>query len=84
MSLDPGRHEVTRSGRRIELTPKEFAVLEVLLEAPARCRARSSSSTGSGRERGPAPNTVRMTVMTLPQARRPEVVRTVKGAGYRV
>src|SRR5215216_7091223 len=34
VALDPGRHEVIRAGRPVELTPKEFAVLEVLLAAP--------------------------------------------------
>ena len=31
--LDAGRHEATRAGRPLELTPKEFAVLEALLAA---------------------------------------------------
>ena len=31
--LDPARREVARGGKAVELTPKEFAVLEALLEA---------------------------------------------------
>ncbi len=31
LQLDPVTHEVTRGGRRIELTPKEFALLEFFL-----------------------------------------------------
>ncbi len=35
LRLDPARREATRGGQRLELSPKEFAVLEVLLEAAA-------------------------------------------------
>jgi len=31
VALDPGRHEVIRAGRPVELTPREFEVLRVLL-----------------------------------------------------
>lgn len=31
LSLDPGTHEATRDGERIELTPREFALLEFLM-----------------------------------------------------
>jgi DNA-binding response OmpR family regulator len=31
LSLDPGTHEATRDGQRIELTPREFALLEFLM-----------------------------------------------------
>src|SRR5215210_613851 len=33
LRLDPSRHTVTRDERTVELAPKEFAVLEALLEA---------------------------------------------------
>jgi two-component system, OmpR family, response regulator VanR len=84
--LDPGRHEVTRDGRRIELTPKEFAVLEVLLEAPGQVSSAEDLLYRVWDENAdPLTNTVRMTVMTLRRKLgEPPVVRTVKGAGYRV
>ncbi len=34
IEMDLDRHEVTRGGRTIELSPKEFALLEVLLRHP--------------------------------------------------
>lgn len=34
LEMDLGRHEVHRDGRKIELSPKEFALLEVLLRHP--------------------------------------------------
>jgi DNA-binding response OmpR family regulator len=82
--LDPGRHEVTRSGRRIELTPKEFAVLEVLLEAPGQVSSAEQLLYRIWDENAdPLTNTVRMTVMTLRRKLgEPPFVRTVKGAGY--
>jgi two-component system, OmpR family, response regulator VanR len=84
--LDPGRHEVSRAGRPIELTPKEFAVLEVLLRAAGQVVSAEQLLYRVWDENAdPFSNTVRMTVMTL--RRRlgpPPFVHTVKGAGYRV
>ena len=34
LSMDVARHQVTRGGRRIELTPREFSLLELLLRSP--------------------------------------------------
>ncbi|MEV5650648.1 response regulator transcription factor [Nocardia sp. NPDC052254] len=34
LSLDPGRHRVHRAEQQIELTPREFAVLEYLMRHP--------------------------------------------------
>jgi len=34
LSLDPARHEVSRGGSMIELTPTEFALLEFLMRRP--------------------------------------------------
>ena len=34
LTLDPGRHRVTRGGTEISLTPREFAVLEYLVRNP--------------------------------------------------
>ncbi|MCZ6546029.1 MAG: response regulator transcription factor, partial [Chloroflexi bacterium] len=36
IELDPARRSVTRDGGAVDLTPKEFAVLQVLLEAEGR------------------------------------------------
>ena len=86
LRLDPARREVTRDGRPVALSPKEFAVLEVLLRAGG-----SAVSTEQLLEKAwdentdPFTNVVRVTVMTL--RRRlgpPAVVITVPGAGYRI
>jgi two-component system response regulator VanR len=84
--LDPGRHELTRFGRPVELTPKEFAVLEVLLSTPGEVVSAEQLLHRVWDENAdPFSNTVRMTVMTLRRKLgEPPFVHTVKGAGYRV
>jgi len=41
LELDPGTREVTRSGRRLELTPKEYAVLAYLMRHAGRVMSRT-------------------------------------------
>ena len=84
--LDPGRHQITRAGRRIDLTPKEFSVLEVLLATPGQVLSAEQLLYRVWDENAdPLSNTVRMTVMTLRRKLGPPpFVHTVKGAGYRV
>jgi two-component system, OmpR family, response regulator VanR len=86
LELDPGRREARRAGRPLDLTPKEFGVLEALMGAGG-----TVVSTESLLERvwdehaDPFTNTVRMTVMTLRRKLGdPPVIETVMGAGYRL
>jgi DNA-binding response OmpR family regulator len=86
VELDPARRTVTRAGRPVELTRKEFGVLEVLLAA--------SGSVVSSEEllervwdenADPFTTTVRVTVMTLrKKLGEPGIIDTVVGSGYRV
>ena len=41
LSLDPGRHTVTRSGSTVELSPKEFALLELFMRRPGEVLSRT-------------------------------------------
>ena len=41
LALDPATREVTRAGRRIELTPREYALLEFLLRNAGRVLSRA-------------------------------------------
>jgi two-component system, OmpR family, response regulator len=41
LELDPSTHRVTRAGMDIELTPKEFALLEYLMRHPGEALSRS-------------------------------------------
>ena len=86
LELDPARRTVTRSGAPVDLTRKEFGVLEVLLAA--------SGSVVSSEEllervwdehADPFTTTVRVTVMTLrKKLGEPGIIDTVVGSGYRV
>jgi DNA-binding response OmpR family regulator len=84
--VDPARRLTTRAGVPIELTRKEFGVLEVLLKARGAVVA-----TEELLERvwdantDPFTTTVRVTVMTLrKKLGDPPLIETVVGTGYRV
>jgi DNA-binding response OmpR family regulator len=86
VELDPAKRTVRRAGGPIELTRKEFGVLEVLLSA-----AGSVVSSEELLERvwdenaDPFTTTVRVTVMTLrKKLGEPGIIETVVGSGYRV
>ena len=84
--LDPARRIATRGGRELDLTTKEFAVLEALLQAQGAVVTPESLLEGVWDEQlDPLSNTVRMTVMTLRRKLGdPPLVETVRGSGYRV
>ena len=86
VALDPAGRTATRAGRPLDLTPKEFAVLEVLLAAQGAVVAPEELVEKAWDEQlDPLSNTVRMTVMTLRRKLGdPPLVATVRGSGYRV
>jgi len=86
VALDPAGRTATRAGRPLDLTPKEFAVLEVLLAAQGAVVAPEELVDKAWDEQlDPLSNTVRMTVMTLRRKLGdPPLVATVRGSGYRV
>jgi two-component system response regulator VanR len=86
VELDPARRTVTRAGRPIELTPKEFGVLEALLAANGAVVSNDELVERVWDENAdPFTNSVRMTVLRLRRKLGgPPLVETVKGAGYRV
>jgi DNA-binding response OmpR family regulator len=84
--LDRARQFASRDGRPLDLTPKEFAVLEVLLRS-----AGQAVSTEELLERAwdahadPFTNAVRVAVMTLRRKLgEPPVIATVPRVGYRL
>lgn len=84
--LDPRSHEVTRGGAPIELTAKEFAILEYLLRHRGRVISRTELSEHAWDENFDAmSNVVDVTVYRLREKidrRGPPLVQTVRGAGY--
>jgi DNA-binding response OmpR family regulator len=86
IELDPARRVVVRSGSGIELTRKEFAVLEVLMAAEgATVSAEELLERVWDDQTDPFTNVVRMSIMTLRRKLgQPQVVDTVIGVGYRM
>jgi DNA-binding response OmpR family regulator len=86
LELDPARHTVTCAGEPVELTPKEFAVLEALMAAGGAVVSNDELVARVWDENAdPFTNSVRMTVLRLRRKLgSPSAIETVKGAGYRV
>jgi two-component system response regulator VanR len=86
LELDPARRVASRGGERLDLTPKEFAVLQTLMEAQGAVVTPEDLLERAWDENlDPLSNTVRMTVMTLRRKLGdPPVIQTVRGVGYRV
>ena len=81
----PARRTVSRAGRSLDLTRKEFGVLEVLLAARGAVVSSEELLERVWDENAdPFTTTVRVTVMTLrKKLGDPPLIETVVGAGYR-
>ncbi|MEJ3658107.1 response regulator transcription factor [Actinomycetes bacterium KLBMP 9759] len=86
LRLDPSTRVATRNGRRLDLTPKEFAVLELLLSARGRVVSAEELLERVWDEAAdPFTTTVKVTISRLRRRLgEPPVVETVPQAGYRV
>ncbi|HEX9993291.1 MAG TPA: response regulator transcription factor [Acidimicrobiales bacterium] len=86
LALDPARRHVTRAGRRLDLTNKEFGVLEALMAARgAVISVEALLERVWDEHTDPFTNTVRVTVMNLRRKLGdPPVIETIVGAGYQL
>lgn len=86
LRLDPANRAATRAGRRLWLTPKEFAVLEQLLAAEGGLvSAEKLLERAWDEATDPFTNTVKVTVSRLRRKLgEPPVIETVAQAGYRI
>ena len=86
LRLDPFRREVHRDGRYVALTRKQFAVLEVLVDAEGGVvSAEELLGRAWDQNADPFTNAVRITVSALrKRLGEPWVIATVAGAGYRI
>ena len=86
LRVDPARREATRAGRTLELSPKEFAVLQLLLEAQGTVVSAEELLERAWDEMAdPFTNTVKMTISRLrAKLGDPPVIKTVPQAGYRI
>ncbi|MEV4419858.1 response regulator transcription factor [Patulibacter sp. NPDC049589] len=86
VELDPARHVASRAGQDLELSPKEFGVLQELLAADGQVVTTEQLLERVWDENvDPFTNTVRMVLVTLRRKLgEPGVIQTVRGAGYRI
>jgi DNA-binding response OmpR family regulator len=84
--LDPSKRTVLRSSRNIDLTRKEFGVLETLLSAGGVVVSSEELLERVWDEHAdPFTTTVRVTMMTLRRKLgEPPIIETVVGSGYRI
>ena len=84
--LDRARHSAWRDGLLLSLSPKEFAVLDVLMRADGTVVSAEELLEKAWDENAdPFTNAVRVAVMTLRRKLGdPPVIQTVPGAGYRI
>ena len=83
--LDPGTCQVQHDGRPVELSPKEFLLLKLLMESPERVFSREEVLTRVwGYEHVPSTRTVDTHVLQLRQKLAGLRIETVRGFGYRL
>ena len=84
--VDPGRHEVTRGGRPIDLTPTEFQLLVFLIENAEQVVTRQQIlDTVWGYTGGGNPSVIENYISFLRrklEADGPPLIRTIRGVGY--
>lgn len=86
ISLDPSRRVASRAGRRLDLSPKEFAVLECLLASAGRVISAEELLEQAWDEAAdPFTTTVKTTMRRLrAKLGEPPVIRTVREGGYQI
>jgi len=87
LRLDTGRHEVRRDGKTVELTPKEYAVLEYLARNAGRVLSRTLITEYAwGYDFDPGTNVVDVVINRLRKkvdhGFSPKLIHTVRGVGY--
>ena len=88
--VDRRRHEVSRAGARIDLTPLEFQILELLASEPGRAWSRNDlldrvwSTEYEGYQRNIDPHINRLRKKLESDPKNPHYVLTVRGVGYKL
>jgi len=86
VTLDPGRRVAFRAGRRLDLSPKEFAVLECLLASGDRVVSAEELLERAWDEAAdPFTTAVKTTIRRLrAKLGEPPIIHTVREGGYRI
>jgi DNA-binding response OmpR family regulator len=88
--IDKRRHEVIRNGSRVDLTPLEFQILELLASEPGRAWSRNAlldrvwSTDYEGYQRNIDPHINRLRKKLETDPKNPRYVLTVRGVGYKL
>ncbi|GAC1452030.1 MAG: response regulator [Steroidobacteraceae bacterium] len=85
VELDPAAHRVRRDGVEVALSPREFALLQLLLERPGTIQSRARIEErlyGFGEE--VESNAVEVHIHGLRRKLGAQFILTVRGVGYRV
>jgi two-component system, OmpR family, alkaline phosphatase synthesis response regulator PhoP len=88
--IDKRRHEVSRAGARVDLTPLEFQILELLASEPGRAWSRNAlldhvwSTEYEGYQRNIDPHINRLRKKLETDPKNPHYVLTVRGVGYKL
>lgn len=89
LEMNISRHRVTRAGRRIQLTPKEFALLELLLRRQGEVLPRALIISQIWEFNFDSDTNVLEAVvfrlrMKVDDGFEPKLIRTVRGVGYSI
>src|SRR6185369_8540696 len=88
--IDKRRHEVSLSRQRLDLTPLEFQILELLASEPGRVWSRNDlldqvwSTDYEGYQRNIDPHIARLRKKLETDPKNPRYVLTVRGVGYKL
>ena len=87
LEIDTGKHEVSRGGRMLDLTPKDYSVLEYLARNSGRVMTRTLITEYAwGYSFDPGTNVVDVVINRLrkkiDQGFKPKLIHTVRGVGY--
>lgn len=83
LTLDPAAHRVTHEGKPVELSPREFTILEILLENAGRVQSRERLEQSLyGWEGEVESNALEVHVHHLRRKLGSNLIRTLRGVGY--
>ncbi len=81
--MDPAAHEVTLRGEKVDISPREFAILQMLLENRGKVMSRNRLEEGLYSWNAEVEsNTVEVHIHHLRRKLGADLIRTIRGVGY--
>lgn len=85
LSIDPATHEVTLAGKAVELSPREFELLHILASRSGEVMSREMLEDRLyGWDDAIGSNSVEVHIHSLRRKLGRELIRTIRGVGYKV